>query len=274
NSCSNAFLLQLILVLNPEDSSEGEEDFLSGLSPDEKECLEYLLQTIKTLDEDLLEEDDEVSQEQRTDSLGSEDRSNSSIIPSPQQSQSAEAVTAKPGHHPEASKTETTTSLSEESGGGTQHRPDAYYPKAKGHPQSVDARTAHFRKFDTIMRSGVSVQELRSRFLLHFDSSTALKEPKEAAAAATIWQPGPLPGGQTSPRDEALQKLGLLQGNSSVPNRGSPPVSTTSHQNHISPAESLNRESAPVSFSTTAGPIYAHTMVTVQECDSSAGAEH
>lgn len=69
-SCSNSFLLQLILVLNPEDSSEGEEDFLSGLSPDEKECLEYLLQTINTLDKDLLEDDDEVDQEQRTDSIG------------------------------------------------------------------------------------------------------------------------------------------------------------------------------------------------------------
>lgn len=206
---------------------------------------------------------------------GSEDRGYSSINPSPQQSQSAEAATAKPGHHPEASKIKTTTSLPEESGGSAQHRPDLYYPKAKGPPQSVDAPTAHFRKFDTIMRSGVSVQELRSRFLLQFDSSAALKEPKEAAAAATIWQPGPLPVGQTSPRDEALQKLGLLQGNSSVPSRGSPPVSRRSHQNHISLAERLNRESAPVSFSSTGEPIYAHTMVTVQKCElPQAGAEH
>lgn len=65
----------MIPVLNPDDSSEENKDVLSGLSPDEKECLEYLLQTIDTLDKDLLEDGDEVSQEQRTDSLGEiEDR--------------------------------------------------------------------------------------------------------------------------------------------------------------------------------------------------------
>lgn len=163
---------------------------------------------------------------------GSEDQGNSSVSPSTQQSLLVEAVTAKPGHHPEVSKITTTMSLSEDSCDNTQQRPDPYYQKAKEPPKSVDAHTAHFRKFDTIMRSGVSVQELRSRFLLHFDSTGALKEPKETAAA-TILQPGPLPRSQMSPRDEALQKLGLLQGNPSVPNLSSPLMSMTSHQAQI-----------------------------------------
>lgn len=255
---------ELIPVLNPDDSSEENKDVLSGLSPDEMECLEYLLQTIDTLDKDLLEDGDEVSQEQRTDSLGSEDQSNSNISPNNQKRLLMEAVAAKPGHQPEVSKIKTTTSLSDRSSGSAQQTPATDYQKAKGPSKSVDASMTHFRKFDTIMRSGVSVQELRSRFLLNTDSSAALKESKEVAAA-TIWQPGLLPGGQMSPRDEALQKLGLLQGNSSLPNMSSALMTMTSHQVQNSLDERLNHESAPGSFSATEEPICAHTIDAVQE---------
>nr|XP_020651101.1 uncharacterized protein LOC110079944 isoform X2 [Pogona vitticeps] len=39
-----------------DGSSKEDEDFLAGLNPEEKECLEYFLQTISALDEDISEE--------------------------------------------------------------------------------------------------------------------------------------------------------------------------------------------------------------------------
>ncbi|XP_053143696.1 uncharacterized protein LOC128341517 [Hemicordylus capensis] len=249
---------ELIPVFNPEGSSD--EDALSGLRPEEKECLEFLLQTIENLDGDLLEADEEGSPEKTAGSLGAEDQCNISVGSSTQQSGFAEAATAKPGPGPMVSKVKMT--LSEES--GSQCRPDSFCPKAKGPARLGDSHPAHFRKFDTIMRSGVNVQELRSRFLLHLESPAAVKGPMEAAAAA-FREPTLLPAGQKSPRDEALQKLGLLQRNASFPNTSRHLMPMATQQGWNLPVEGLECEAVPSSISNPGEFVHAHTTVTVQK---------
>lgn len=59
----------MIPGLNPEEFSKEDEDFLSGLNPEEKECLEFLIQTINNLDKEILE-DEEWSHEKTEGSLG------------------------------------------------------------------------------------------------------------------------------------------------------------------------------------------------------------
>lgn len=147
---------------------------------------------------------------------GDEDQVHS-VDSSTKQRACMEVNATMPGPQPAVSKVKTIKSLSEESVDNTlKSKPSLCSPKDKGPPRSADS---HCRNFDTITRSGVNVQELRSRFLDRLDSSTTTKEPR---GAATVKQPGLLTGGPRSPRDEALQKLGLLQRNWSFPNINSP----------------------------------------------------
>lgn len=174
-----------------------------------------------------------------------------------QQSTSKDAAPAKP-----VSKKKMIKSLSEESIDISPRRPDPHYPKAKRSPLLGSSHSPHFRKFDTIMRSGVNVQELRSHFLLRLDSSAEVKEPTEASAR-TIKQPGLLSGGQKSPRDEALRKLGLLQRNVSFPNTKCPPPVIVSSQHAQMPlAEGLNHEATLSSINTSGKPVDKQTSVT------------
>ncbi|CAI5767669.1 Hypothetical predicted protein [Podarcis lilfordi] len=252
---------ELSPVPHSEGTSKYNEDFFSGLSPEEKECLENLLQTIDSLDEDLLDDDDEEeegggggggSHQELAEPLGAEDQCKDSVDSRMLQSTSVEAASAKPSSpRPALSKIKMTKSLSEESAGITprRSRPNPSSPKSKGPHRLAESHPAYFRKFDTIMRSGVNVQELRSRFLHHLDSSTAVRGPTEDAVG-TDKHPLPLPGGQRSPRDEALQKLGLFQRISSVPNMKSPLVPMVGQQAQDSPAKSLNLDGMAGSINT------------------------
>ncbi|XP_032997771.1 uncharacterized protein LOC117042332 [Lacerta agilis] len=257
---------ELSPVPHSEGTSKYDEDFFSGLSPEEKECLENLLQTIDSLDEDLLGDDDvdgdddeeeEGSHQELAEPLGAEDQCKDSVDSRMQQSTPVEAASAKPGSpRPAHSKIKMTKSLSEESADITRRRgrPNPSSPRARGPHRLAESHPAYFRKFDTIMRSGVNVQELRSRFLHHLDISTAVREPTEAAAG-TDKQPLPLPGGQRSPRDEALKKLGLFQRISSVPNMKSPLVPTVGQHAQDSQAESLNHVGMAGSINTMEKPV-------------------
>ncbi|XP_077181010.1 uncharacterized protein LOC143831682 [Paroedura picta] len=218
----------------PESFSDGDEDFFSGLSPEEAECLEYLLQTIHTVEGEILQDDG-----------GAEIQHNQT---SKQQSISKEAVPSKP-----VSKMKMIKALSEESFDiGLRRRPE---PPALG-----SSHSSHFKKFDTIMKSGVNVQELRSRFLLHLDSSAEVKESPEAAAR-TMKRDGLLSGGQKSPRDEALRKLGLLQRNASFPTAKGLPLMIVSGQHDQMPLS----EATLSSINTSGEPVERQVSVSAQE---------
>ncbi|XP_053234487.1 uncharacterized protein LOC128408572 [Podarcis raffonei] len=250
-------------VPHSEGTSKYDEDFFSGLSPEEKDCLENLLQTIDSLDEDLLddeeeeakEEEDEVSHQELAEPLGAEDQCKDSVDSRVLQSTSVEAASAKPSSpRPALSKIKMTKSFSEESADITLRRSRPNPSPPRGPRRLAESHPAYFRKFDTIMRSGVNVQELRSRFLHHRDISTAVRGPTEGAVG-TDKQPLPLPGGQRSPRDEALQKLGLFQRISSVPNMKSPLVPMVGQHAQDSQAESLNHTGMAGSISTMEKPV-------------------
>ncbi|KAL8212825.1 UNVERIFIED_CONTAM: hypothetical protein K2H54_058951 [Gekko kuhli] len=239
-----------LIPVDPKGFSEEDEDFFSGLSPEEAECLEYLLQTISTVEGEILQDDE-----------GVEDQHDNSVSANMQQSTSREAAPSKP-----VSKMKMIKSLSEESiDTGLRRRPDPHCPKAKRSPMLGSSHSPHFRKFDTIMRSGVNVQELRSRFLRSLDSSAEVKEPTEAAAR-TIKQSMLLAGGQKSPRDEALKKLGLLQRNASFPNaKGPPPVIMPGQRAQMLLAEGLDHEAPLSSINTPGEPVDRRISVTAQE---------
>lgn len=243
-----------VAQVNKEEQSE-DEDFFSGLSPEEAECLEYLLQTISTAEREILQDDEKGMAE----SLGVEDQHNSNVDANMQQSTSREAAPFKSG-----SRVKMIKSLSEDSVGiGLRRRSDPNCPKMS--PTLGSSHSPHFRKFDTIMRSGVNVQELRSRFLLRFDSSAEVKKPTEAAARI-IKQSGLLSEGQKSPRDEALRKLGLLQRTASLPNTKKPsPVITSGQRAQMLPAEELNHEAILSSVNTSEEPVDRQISVTAEE---------
>lgn len=136
---------------------------------------------------------------------GSRDQCQHNVICSmQQQSKLEEDAPLKPGPRPAVSKSKMIKSHSEESAEITLRRSDLYRPQAKCPPRSANSHPTHLKKFDTILKSGVNVQELRSRFLHHLDSSAPAKPPAKDAVRL-------LSNAQRSTRDEALQKLGFLQ---------------------------------------------------------------
>ncbi|KAG8127907.1 hypothetical protein E2320_014784 [Naja naja] len=159
---------QLIPGLNPEE----DEDFLSGLNPEEKECLDFLIQTINNLDKEV-SEDNEWSHEKTEGSLGSQDQCQQHVICSMQQrSKFGEGAPLKHVPCPAVTKSKVIRSRSEESDEIALRRwSDLHRPRAKFPPRLANSHPTHLKKFDTILKSGVNVQELRSHFLHHHDSS-------------------------------------------------------------------------------------------------------
>ncbi|XP_070594144.1 uncharacterized protein [Erythrolamprus reginae] len=192
---------QLIQGLNPEGFSKEDEDFLSELNPEEKECLDFLMQTINNLDKEITEDD-----EKTEGSLGSQDPCQHRVLCSLQpQSQFEEDAPVKKDPFPAVAKSKMIKSLSEESEEVTLRRwSDLYCPRAKPPPRPANSYPTHFKKFDTILKSGVNVQELRSRFLRHLDTSAPAQKPVKDTLRL-------LSSSQRSMRDEAMQKLGFLQ---------------------------------------------------------------
>ncbi|XP_026573718.1 uncharacterized protein LOC113447634 [Pseudonaja textilis] len=192
---------QLIPGLNPEE----DEDFLSGLNPEEKECLGFLIQTINNLDKEV-SEDNEWRHEETEGSLGSQDQCQHHVICSmPQQSKFGEDAPWKPAACPAVTKSKMIKSHSVECDEIALRRwSDLYHPPVKFPPRLANSHPTHLKKFDTILKSGVNVQELRSRFLHHHDSSAPVKQPAKDSVRR-------LSSAQRSMRDEALHKLGFLQ---------------------------------------------------------------
>lgn len=137
---------------------------------------------------------------------GSQDQYQHHVICSmQQQSKFEEDVPVKNGPCPAVAKSKMIKSHSEESDEVTLRRwSDLYHPRAKLPPRSANSQPTHFKKFDTIVKSGVNVQELRARFLHHLDTSAPAKQPAKDTVRL-------LSNAQRSTRDEAMQKLGFLQ---------------------------------------------------------------
>lgn len=122
-----------------------------------------------------------------------------------QQSKFEEDAPVKNGPCPAAAKSKMIKSRSEESDDVTLRRwSDPYHSQAKLPARSANSHPAHSKKFDTILKSGVNVQELRLRFLHHLDNSAPAKQPANDTVRL-------LTDAQRSTRDEAMQKLGFLQ---------------------------------------------------------------
>nr|XP_008103667.1 PREDICTED: uncharacterized protein LOC100563267 [Anolis carolinensis] len=224
--------------VDKEALSEISEDVFYGLNPEEKECLEYFLQTINTFDGDILNNNDEESHEEMSESLGSEDQAEHAVDSRIQESMPLEAAPAKSvSPHPAVFATKMIKSSSEECSDITL-RIKSNCPKIMGPHRLADPHSVNLRKFDTIMRSGVNVQELRSRFLLQLGGSTTVdRETTEL------------------PKDGGLQKLNNLQRNKSVPTVKSPQMSIACQQTQISPAERMEHEVTESTTSTAEKPF-------------------
>ncbi|XP_048347568.1 uncharacterized protein LOC125429974 [Sphaerodactylus townsendi] len=242
----NKELQSKLIAVDSEGFSNVDED----LSPEEAECLEYLLQTINTVEGELSQEDE-----------GAEDQYNSSVCDHMQESTSRKAAPSQP-----VSKAKMIKSFSEASIDlGLRRRPDPHCPEAKRSPAPISP----LRKFDTILKSGVNVQELRSHFLLQLDSSAEVKDARKAAVR-TIKQSQLFSGQQKSPRDEALRKLGLLQRNASFPHANGPPPAILSSQHAQRPlTEVLNSEATLSAVNTSGEPVDRQIGPTAQEKSAS-----
>ncbi|XP_069499375.1 uncharacterized protein [Ambystoma mexicanum] len=206
-----------------------EEEFLRWLTPEERECLQYLLETIKSLEAGLGEDGTE-------DGPSSEFNSGENAHDYPDgkvESSNASRLSrleSEPMSSEESEKSIHTTSL-------LRNDPKAKLSKSLSADSTGDPATAgqeslnklikwhpsYLRKFDTIMRSGVNVQELRARFVSQH-GSPALEEdakgtdPPSSSKTVLLFQ-----GGHTSPREKALQKLGLLKRNQTIRSATSSP---------------------------------------------------
>ncbi|XP_069822905.1 uncharacterized protein [Dendropsophus ebraccatus] len=194
--------------LDDESNLEG-EDFLCRLTDEEKECLQYLLETIDSLeqDEDENANNDPETNEHLRNSAGLQDldRNQKGLTESVNQSDKTE-------HDPSPSKMKIVKSFSEDGPGlSITVSPDTGHKSTSSHP-------SHLRKFDTIMRSGVNVQELRARFIRQQGNSSFEDASKGTELSSASKQLPHLTHNRMSPRQEALQKLGLLQINQNSTN--------------------------------------------------------
>ncbi|XP_030063060.1 uncharacterized protein LOC115472778 [Microcaecilia unicolor] len=209
----------------PED-----EEYLCWLTAEEKECLQFLLETINSLDADEQTREDEAessthfSEKEQNVQGGTETCEgfvNFKRKPRLEISQRALSETVKATdkteHQSAAFKVKMTKSFSEESPGVSVSRDPKSFRKVAGtHP-------GHLKKFDTIMRSGVNVQELRARFVAQRAASDLGALPKSTEVSGANKQSVQLSGVVKSPREEALHKLGLLERNQSLPSLICPP---------------------------------------------------
>ncbi|XP_068107619.1 uncharacterized protein [Hyperolius riggenbachi] len=191
-----------------DDSNAEREDFLSCLTDEEKECLQYLLETIDSLDQDEDENanDQDTGENLRnsTEGLQDQDRSLRGLNESVKVLDKTE--------HKTPPKMKIMKSYSEDCPGlSITVSPETGQRSTSSHP-------SHLRKFDTIMRSGVNVQELRARFIRQ-QSSTSLEDSSKDLSTPTK-HVSPVPRNQMSPRQEALQKLGLLKRDQSSSDSG------------------------------------------------------
>ncbi|KAK6480579.1 proline and serine-rich protein 2-like [Huso huso] len=218
-------------------NEELDEDIFSYLSNEEQECLKYLMDTIDSLEADMVADD----QEERTGTHcpyvlfldNADDRDGGpniepeqeEVTPAAEEPQNPNPVTADHNH-----QLEMPTSAPLDI--------PAIRPQTLVSPRlarSSSHQPAHVRKFDTILRSGVSVQELRAQVLARFggtctDESSNLREGPRSPTSL-------FPEGSdfNSPRVDALQKLGFLKTPEEAP---TPPGSPREQKYSQSPPDS------------------------------------
>ncbi|OCT83401.1 uncharacterized protein LOC108715893 [Xenopus laevis] len=187
-----------------EKSNLESEDFFLTLTEEERECLQYLLETIDSLEDDNQEdaEDPNINQDTIDDLANS--AQHEGHLDRNQRGLSESTKTAdKTDYEMSLSKMRIIKSFSEDFPGCS-----ITVTSEAGH-KSTSSHPSHLRKFDTIMRSGVNVQELRARFIGQQEPSPT-GDPTKVSGAAGTKQP-PISWNPKSPRQEALQKLGLLK---------------------------------------------------------------
>ncbi|XP_041080361.1 uncharacterized protein LOC121297867 isoform X1 [Polyodon spathula] len=200
-------------------NEELNKDMFSYLSNEEKECLKYLMDTIDSLEADMVADDQEErtggAQETGTLIDNADDRDSGlntepeqeEVTPAAEEPQNPNPATVDHNHQLEMP---TCAPLDIQ----------ALRPQTLVSPRlarSSSHQPAHVRKFDTILRSGVSVQELRAQVLARFggtctDESSNLREGPRSPTSL-------FPEGSdfNSPRVDALQKLGLLKTTEEAP---------------------------------------------------------
>ncbi|XP_029457071.1 uncharacterized protein LOC115091191 isoform X2 [Rhinatrema bivittatum] len=205
-----------------------EEDYLCWLTEEEKECLQFLLETINSLDVEESQEygaDSSSHTSEKAQNLQDGTEECDSLVnfnrkPKLEMSQRTSTETKRAADKSEcqsaASAMKMIKSFSEEFPGVSfTGNPESLRKLAGSHP-------SHLRKFDTIMRSGVNVQELRARFVAQRGVSDLGVSPKATEVSGATKQPIQTSGIVRSPREEALHKLGLLQTNQSLPSMTCP----------------------------------------------------
>ncbi|OCT85878.1 uncharacterized protein LOC108714685 isoform X2 [Xenopus laevis] len=187
-----------------EKSNLESEDFFLTLTEEERECLQYLLKTIDSLEDDNQEDSKDPNTNQDTIDDFANSAQHEGNLDRNQRGLSESTKTAdKTDYEPSVSKMRIIKSFSEDFPGRS------ITVTSDGGHKSTSSHPSHLRKFDTIMRSGVNVQELRARFISEQEPSPMGDHTKSSGAAGAK-QP-PVPWNPKSPRQEALQKLGLLK---------------------------------------------------------------
>ncbi|XP_039627688.1 uncharacterized protein LOC120540733 [Polypterus senegalus] len=182
-----------------ETTGKEDTDIFSYLSNEERECLNYLMDTIDSLEMELMIEEKEKRKENgSTFTCHPEEHME---IPSPADVQSQKLTVEDNKHNfhhqmPASYQQDTSSSINFE----------CLSPRSS---RSTNMQCAQTRKFDTILRSGVSVQELRAQVLARFNGSVqedacGQQEPTHSTTAC-------FPDGLDlkSSRAEALQRLGF-----------------------------------------------------------------
>lgn len=266
-----------------------EDEFLSHLSQEEKECLGFLIETIDALEVDLEDDDKEgdgiigdgfyefLGMVCSTRPTKEKARPNESRpcdivgvvgnVEPVASSPVAEMVNVRglasiPGLGPTPKQKATTKGDkkqvkklkyhgSEDAMGLESGAPGQSWvsePDEQGSPRSLTLLPAHAKKFDTILRSGVSVHELRAQVLARLSGSAQKQPSSQLEGLAAHSDSLRLLGSpeQRAARQDALQRLGLwkLTGDASRGNDAvsTQPLATEKAQKSTSPPSAAEKD--------------------------------
>ncbi|XP_063282787.1 specifically androgen-regulated gene protein-like [Pelobates fuscus] len=191
------------------ESTLESEDFFCRLTDEEKECLQYLLETINSLEAEDDDENANVVQENGEHFGNATDPGTEMLDQNLRRLGASINVSDKTEPGASSSKMKIMKSLSEDVPGfSITVSPETGKRSTGSHP-------SHMRKFDTIMKSGVNVQELRALFIHQQTKSSAEDNSKGLELPGAPKLPMLIECNPKSARLEALQKLGFLKTQSS-----------------------------------------------------------
>ncbi|XP_043934653.1 uncharacterized protein LOC122807736 [Protopterus annectens] len=211
------------------------EDNVGHLSSEEQECLQYLSDTITQLEMELNTEDicdsadldnNEINYDgsRETDaapSISSKDDSDVTAAQNPFGVTTPSTLEVDKIVNPGDEMEETCPSIDAENVTSSAcNGPQISSQSTPKLPRSPNLHPAYVKKFDTILRSGVSVQELRAQVLARLDGSCHEEQqsPRDALRLSVTGCTNNAGGlEQKSPREEALEKLGFVKKSQSSP---------------------------------------------------------